>query len=182
MALSKLHTEVEFEGRNFTCTVVPYDRRNKDQKREAHRLPGIWTMLPDDVCYSRDRYTACPALRYVEDDGYYYMVCVEAFPKARYAPYIYRTRDFVTWEIGLHNPILWISKEDRMIKEGVTFDEATTSLIHSYLNINNCDVDFCEYQGKTIISYLTGDQLGTGFMCEAVYDGPLNQFLQAFFR
>ena len=48
MALSKLHTEVEFEGRNFTCTVVPYDRRNKDQKREAHRLPGIWTMLPDD--------------------------------------------------------------------------------------------------------------------------------------
>ena len=61
------------------------------------------------------------------------MVCVEAFPKARYAPYIYRTRDFVTWEIGLHNPILWISKEDRMIKAGVTFDEETTKRIHSYL-------------------------------------------------
>jgi hypothetical protein len=141
-----------------------------------------WTMMPDDICYSRDRYIACPALRYVADDGYYYMVCLEALPKARYAPYIYRTRDFITWEIGLHNPILWISKEDRMIKEGITFDGPTTELIHSYLNINNCDVDFCEYQGKTIISYLTGDQLGTGFMCEAVYDGPLNDFLQAFFR
>ena len=141
-----------------------------------------WTPLPDDVCYSRDRYTACPALRYLPEDGYYYMICLEALPLARYEPYIYRTRDFVAWEIGYHNPILWVSREDRMIKEGVSFDEETARLIHSYLNINNCDVDLCEYQGKTHINYLTGDQLGTGFMCEAVYDGPLNEFLQAFFR
>jgi hypothetical protein len=48
MTLKQLHTEVEFEGRKYACTVVPYDRRDKDQRSEAHRLPGIWMRLPDD--------------------------------------------------------------------------------------------------------------------------------------
>lgn len=141
-----------------------------------------WTMLDDEICYSKDRYVACPALRYLADDNCYYMICLEALPLARYAPYIYRTRDFITWEIGLHNPVLWISPEDRIPAPGAVFDAETEKLIRSYLNINNCDVDLCELNGKTIINYLTGDQLGTGFMCEAVYDGTLKDFLQAHFR
>ena len=141
-----------------------------------------WTMMSDEICYAKERYVACPALRYLPDDDFYYMICLEALPLARYAPYIYRTRDFMTWEIGLHNPVLWISGEDRIPKPGAVFDASTEKTIRSYLNINNCDVDLCEYEGKTVIYYLTGDQLGTGFMCEAVYDGTLKEFLQAHFR
>lgn len=48
MALKRLHTEIEFEGRKYACTIVPYDPRDKDQKREAYQLPGIWMRLPDD--------------------------------------------------------------------------------------------------------------------------------------
>lgn len=141
-----------------------------------------WTMMDDEICYAKERYVACPALRYLADDDYYYMICLEALPLARYAPYIYRTKDFISWEIGLHNPVLWISDEDRIPAPGTVFDAETEKLIRSYLNINNCDIDLCELDGKTYINYLTGDQLGTGFMCEAIYDGTLKEFLQAHFK
>jgi hypothetical protein len=139
-----------------------------------------WEWLPDDHCYTPERYIACPALRYSE--GYYYMICLEELPLARYAPYIYRTRDFFTWEIGLHNPVLMFSREDRRPKEGRHFTAAELERITTYMNINDCDVDLCEFEGKTHIFYLTGDQLSYGCMCEAVYDGPIGEFFRAFFR
>jgi hypothetical protein len=43
-------------------------------------------------------------------------------------------------------------------------------------------VDLCEFEGKTYIYYLTGDQGGYGIMCEAIYEGPVNEFLQSFFK
>jgi len=140
-----------------------------------------WRWLGDDCAYAKDRYCACPALRWCSD-GYYYMICLEALPCVRYEPYIYRTKDFKTWEIGLHNPVLWVSREDRFPKPGVVFDEDTVTKIRHYMNINDCDVDLCEFNGQTRIFYLTGDQLSLGFMCEALYDGPMEQFLQSFFK
>lgn len=139
-----------------------------------------WEWLDDDHCYAKERYVACPALRYC--DGYYYMICLEALPLVRYEPYIYRTKDFYTWEIGLHNPVLWVSREDRFPKPGIVFDEETLYNLRHYLNINDCDVDLCEFKGQTHIFYMTGDQLSMGFMCEAVYEGPLDEFLKSFFR
>jgi hypothetical protein len=48
-------------------------------------------------------------------------------------------------------------------------------------NRNNSDVDFCEFRGRTIIYYSWGDQQGTEFLAEAVYDGSLASFLKGFF-
>lgn len=140
-----------------------------------------WRMLPDECCYTKMRYSACPALRYL-DDGFYYMIYLEELPLLRYAPYICRTKDFIDWEIGLHNPIMVCSPEDRMPKPGVAFTPETIDKIRSYLNINDCDVDLCEFCGYTYINYLTGDQHGINCMCEAVYDGPMAEFLQGFFN
>ena len=140
-----------------------------------------WTCMDDSIRYNDMRYTACPALRYLPEDDHYYMVCLEELPLKRYAPYIYRTRDFETWEIGIHNPVMWISAEDRMIAPGAHLTPEEEELARTYLNINDCDLDFCEFEGKTHISYLTGDQLSHGFHCKAIYDGPLPQFLQSFF-
>ena len=139
-----------------------------------------WTWMPDDTCFGRDRYVACPALRFSE--GYYYMICLEELPLYRYAPYIYRTADFRTWEVGLHNPVLMFSKEDHFPREGLEFTPAQIQRFRNYMNINDCDVDLCEFEGKTHIFYLTGDQLGYGVMCEALYDGPISEFFKAFFR
>ncbi len=141
-----------------------------------------WSMMPDEIHYSDKRYTACPVIRYLPSDDYYYMICLEALPLVRYAPYIYRTKDFMTWEVGLHNPVLWISPEDHMVKDGSVFPEETVELIKTYLSINNCDLDLCEFCGKVYIAYATGDQLGTCFGCMAVYEGTLEQFYHDFFN
>lgn len=139
-----------------------------------------WQWLPLDHCLSTERYTACPALRYV--DGYYYIICLLALPHVRYAPYIYRTKDFFTWEVGLHNPVLMYSKEDRIPKPGVKLPADQLERIRTHNNINNCDIDLCEFEGKTHIFYLTGDQGSYGIMCEAIYEGPMEEFLKSFFR
>ncbi len=140
-----------------------------------------WTVLPDKYCCTPYRYSACPALRYNEEDDYYYMICLEALPCARYAPYIYRSHDFETWEIGHHNPVMIYGDEDRVIYSDIKFPENKLFIIRNFININNSDVDLCEFNGKTYIFYLTGNQMGDGFLCEAVYDGKLNSFLRSFF-
>ena len=139
-----------------------------------------WQMMPLDCNYSKRRYTACPVMR-CGRDGFYYIIYLEELPHTRYAPYICRTWNFRDFEIGLHNPIMFCSKEDKQPKPGRAFSEEELQKIRTYLNINNCDLDLCEFCGYTYINYLTGDQHGINCMCEAVYDGPLDEFLTRFF-
>lgn len=73
------------------------------------------------------------------------------------------------------------SEEDRHVKPGTRLPADIEDQLPSYMNINNCDVDLCEFEGKTHIFYLTGNQLTFGVMCEAVYDGTLQQYLEANF-
>lgn len=139
-----------------------------------------WNMMPDDHSYTAKRYNACPTLRYA--NGWYYMICLEEFPCARYAPYIYRTKNFLDWEVGLHNPIMMWGDDDRKIKPGCRLTPEETDLLENGLNINCSDLDLCEYNGKTRIFYANGDQMTYSFLCEAEYDGSLNDFLESFFR
>lgn len=53
----------------------------------------------------------------------------------------------------------------------------------SFLPVFYCspsDVDFCEYNGKTVINYIVGNQLGYAFLAEAEYDGTVQQMLENF--
>lgn len=138
-----------------------------------------WEMLPDEYSYTNTRYNACPTIRFC--NGYYYMVCLEALPCLRYASYIYRSKDLENWEVGFHNPILMWSDEDRTPHANSNFTEEELELLETGLNINCSDMDFFERDGKTYIYYANGDQMYYSFLCEAVYDGPLNEFLEAFF-
>ena len=155
-------------GTPFTCFFA--------QSRDLLR----WEMLPDEYAYTPHRYNACPALRYA--DGRYYMICLEALPCQRYAPYIYRTKNFLDWEVGFHNPVMMYSDDDRHVRSGCSLTPEETALLETGLNINCSDLDLCEYEGKTRIYYANGDQMTYSFLCEAEYDGPLNEFLEAFFR
>ena len=49
------------------------------------------------------------------------------------------------------------------------------------MDLNNSDVDLCEFRGKTVITYSWGNQQGTEFLAGAVYDGTLASFLKGFF-
>ena len=139
-----------------------------------------WEMLDDEYSYTSERYNACPTIRFA--DGYYYMICLEALPCLRYASYIYRTKNFLDWEVGLHNPIMMFDDDDRKVREGCSLTDEELVLLKTGLNINNSDIDLFEYNGKTVIFYASGDQMSYSFLCEAEYDGPLNEFLKAFFQ
>ena len=50
------------------------------------------------------------------------------------------------------------------------------------VNCNNSDFDLCDYNGKTIITYSWGNQLGKEFLALAEYHGNSREFLQSFFE
>ena len=86
------------------------------------------------------------------------------------------------WEVGFHNPIMMFGDEDRIPHPNSSLTPQELDLLENGLNINNSDVDLFEYEGKTHIYYASGDQMTYSFLCEAVYDGPMEEFLEAFFK
>lgn len=134
-----------------------------------------WTILPDAYVYTRDRYSACPSLRYT--GGWYYMLYLEAYPGPQYGTHLVRSRDLVRWHPSPLNPLLMASDEDKRIANP-ELTEADRRRIEGIVNINNSDVDLCEHQGKTVLYYSWGTQTGDEFLAEAVFDGTLRAFFE----
>lgn len=78
------------------------------------------------------------------------------------------------------NPVLRASDEDRQIANP-RLTEAQRQRIAKARNINNSDLDFCEYKGHLIINYSWGNQQGVEHLAEAVYEGTQEQFLRGWF-
>lgn len=111
-----------------------------------------WEMLDMlEYSYSRDRYTACPCIRYT--DGFYYMIYLESAPCHRWIPYIVRTRDFKDFELGLTNPVMWPDDDDKIVIHPERFTAEEIDYIQTAINCNDSDFDMCEYNGKTVITY-----------------------------
>ncbi len=158
----------ELVGVPFTC----FFARSADLIR--------WDFLPDETAYPRHRYIGGPCMKYSE--GWYYLFGVTELPCARYTNYLCRTKDFYTWEVGKYNPFLMPSNEDKRISpRAADFSEEFLEQIKTGFNINNSDVDMCDYNGKTYINYTVGNQLGFYYMCEAEYDGSMAELLERFF-
>ena len=137
--------------------------------------------MPPSLGFSKVRYMGGPWLRY--SGGWYYLISVTELPCLRYTNYIYRTRDFRGWEVGLYNPILMPGEDDRKISpRSYDLSEALLAEIsHGFIS-SNSDFDMCEYRGKTVITYNAGNQLGFYYLAEAEYDGTPDDFLAAYFR
>ena len=136
-----------------------------------------WQLMPKECNYSKDRYTAPHALRYL--NGYFYNFYLEAFEG--YEMRVVRSIDLITWEASKYNPVLKASKEDKQIANS-KLTEAQRVDIFNAENRNNSDIDFCEYKNKLIINYSWGNQRGVEFLAEAEYDGSLKDFLNGFFK
>jgi len=144
---------------------------------ESRDLRG-WQLTPPECVFSKDRYTACPALRYL--DGRYYMIYLEARPGPTYEPHLVRSPDLVHWESSLHNPLMQHSPQDQRIANP-RLDQEQRQRIAQATNINNSDVDLCEFGGKTYLYYSWGNQQGNEFLAAAIYDGSLASFLRGYF-
>lgn len=155
----------EEAGRPFTARFA----KSKDLRH--------WTILPPECNYAKDRYTAPHCLRYL--DGYFYNFYLESV-RGTYQMYVVRSKDLVHWESSPLNPVMRASDEDRKIYNP-RLTEAQQRRIATAVNINNSDMDFCEFGGRVIINYSWGNQQGIEHLAEAVYEGPLDQFLRGWF-
>ena len=140
-----------------------------------------WTHLdPTKCCYHPDRYCGAPWMTY--SNGWFYVIALVEMPGPIYTNYLVRTKDFETWYMGKYNPILMPGNEDRLIHEkasGFT-PEFLEEMKTGYIS-NNSDLDLCEFEGKTIINYSVGNQLGFYYQALAEYNGPLAEFLSRYF-
>lgn len=135
-----------------------------------------WDLTPPECNYAMDRYTAPHCLRYL--DGYFYDFYLEAHEG--YEQRVVRSRDLVQWEPSPHDPVLRASDDDR-IATSPRLTEAELGRIATAVNLNNSDIDFCQFRGQVIINYSWGNQLGIEHLAEAVFDGTLRQFLTGWY-
>ena len=140
-----------------------------------------WTHLELHKCYNPDRYSGAPWMTYV--NGWYYVINLIEMPGPIYTSYLSRTQDFDTWYLGKYNPILLPSQEDKLISPNAAelSEELLEEMKTAYIS-SNADIDMCEFEGKTRIVYNAGNQLGFYYLAEAVYDGPLSEFLERQFE
>lgn len=156
-------------GRPFTCIFA-----------ESSDLLH-WSLLDMmEYSYSRERYTACPCIRYA--DEFYYMIYLEGAPCHRWIPYIVRSRDLKEFELGMINPIMWPDDADKQVICPERFTDEELDYIEHAVNCNNSDFDLCEHNGKTLITYSWGNQYGKEFLALAEYDGSNDEFLKSFFE
>jgi hypothetical protein len=160
-------------GRPPEVVGVPFTNRFAESKDLLH-----WKLLPEDRVFTKERYSACPTIRFL--DGRFYMTYLEARPGQSYETYIVRSSDLIRWESSPLNPVLVASERDKRIANPRLTDEQRKRVAGA-VDRNNSDMDFCEFRGQTIISYSWGDQQGTEFLAEAVYDGTMDSFLRGFF-
>ena len=138
-----------------------------------------WEVTPPECVYAKDRYTAPHCLRYL--DGYYYNFYLEAVTgHMDFQTYVVRSRDLIHWEPSPLNPVLRASEEDRKILSP-DLTEEQKQRVATADDWNNSDIDFCEYNGRLIISYSWGNQQGVEHLAQAQYDGTLEEFLRGWY-
>jgi len=137
-----------------------------------------WKLLPEPCVFTKERYSACPAIRFL--DGFYYVIYLEARPGPTYESHVVRSKDLVAWETSPLNPVMQFSDDDKRIANP-KLTPAERERIAQAVNLNNSDFDLCEFNGKVVIYYSWGNQHGVEHLAEAVYDGTLESFLRGFF-
>jgi hypothetical protein len=93
---------------------------------------------------------------------------------------VVRSRDLTRWEPSPLNPVLRASPDDRQVLNP-KLSATQRQRITEATDLNNSDIDFCDWQGRLVITYSWGNQLGVEHLAEAVYDGTEAQFLRAWF-
>ena len=135
-----------------------------------------WVVTSPECQYSKERYTAPHALRWL--DGWFYNFYLEAHQG--YEMRVVRSRDLITWFSSPLNPVLRHSGEDKLIRER-SLSTAQRARIENAVNLNNSDIDFCDWRGKTFITYSWGNQQGVEHLAEAEFDGAVEEFLRTWF-
>lgn len=140
-----------------------------------------WKFLDYEQAFSKDYGTGGPHLKY--SDGWFYLGADVVLPRKIFSHYLYRTKDFENWYVGYYNPVMMPSNDDKKISPNAAdIDEEMAERLKTAFNVNNTDLDMCDWNGKTYINYLCGNQLGNYWMCDAICDMPMAEFLKSYFE
>ncbi|MBO4548974.1 MAG: hypothetical protein J5758_07145, partial [Abditibacteriota bacterium] len=103
-----------------------------------------WTLMPRDCVFQKDRYAGGPAIYYI-NDGYYYVLYLEEYAGPCYANCIARSGDLVRWEYSRINPVLMFDEyaDKQIANPFLNADEQR--MIDKALDINNSDMEICEW-------------------------------------
>jgi hypothetical protein len=137
-----------------------------------------WKLRSAECTYAKDRYTAPHCLRW--HDGWFYDFYLEAHEGPRYDQRVVRSRDLVAWEPSPRNPVLPADEADKAIANPALDDDERRRIADAD-NRNNSDIDFCEFDGRTVLTYSWGNQQGVEFLATATFDGSETEFLRAWF-
>jgi hypothetical protein len=135
-----------------------------------------WTLTPPECNFTKARYSAPHALRWL--DGWFYNFYLEAHQG--YEMRVVRSRDLLQWEASPLNPVLRAQPDDKLIANSKLNDAQRTRIANA-VNLNNSDIDFCEWQGRLMVTYSWGNQQGVEHLAEGTYDGTEEQFLRGWF-
>jgi alpha-L-fucosidase len=108
------------------------------------------------------------------------MLYLEARSGPTYETHIVRSKDLKRWESSRFNPVMAFSDEDKRIANPKLTADLRKAIARAK-DINNSDVDLCEFKGKTILYYSWGNQQGKEFLAEAAYDGTMASLLRSYF-
>lgn len=141
-----------------------------------------WTLLSEEHRFHENpRYAGGPAIYTIEGDPYYYVLYLEKYPEWSFANSIARSKDLIKWEYSPINPVLMYEEDkDKMIANPL-LTEHERARISRALDVNNSDLEMCEFGGRTIMYYSWGSQRGIEFLAEASYEGTMKELLQSYF-
>lgn len=170
------NTGTVFDGERYIMLFETSDRRYPiftfrflESKDLIH-----WTLLDKEI-YGDKKYVGGPALYYFPEDKNFYLTYVNEFineetRQPNYDTCIARSKNLIDWEEG-DKPILFPDYAHQPQPEEHP----------DVYEINASDAEFIERDGKVIVYYCGGNQMGIMDSATAEYDGTLLQLFNEFF-
>lgn len=128
-----------------------------------------WTRVPEGI-YGRDKYVGGPAL--YSANGWYYTLYLHALDGI-YETRVTRSRDLVAWEDA---------PEDRPFLPVEPGFVPQSDLFPDVRELSASDAKLCEWQGRTLVYYFSGNQQGQGAVRLAEFDGGIGELLEGFYQ
>lgn len=129
--------------------------------------------------HGRERYAACPALRYC--GGWYYMLYL-ARPTAEwwFETWLTRSRDLIQWEEAPRNPVIAPDPE-LGVYPACPEHAAERGCDAGGREINASDPDLVEWEGRTRVYFTGGCQHECGRLQYAEFDGSMKELFEAYY-
>lgn len=141
-----------------------------------------WTLTPPECRVGFDGGTKSPHLLRWSEGWFYLFSTVGGYPTG-YVLLLERSRDLTAWEPCPFNPVMFASPEDKLVGNPFLTDSERAEIAANG-DSNNSDIDFCEFDGRLIITYCWGTQGQGGgheYLAEAEFAGTEAQFLRGWF-